>query len=357
MKGIVRASVELSLPPKEAFSTLVDEIKQALEYRGLNLDKDSVGGRIREGRTEVGSVSEWTPGERIAIIWYPKPWEEATTNRIVISFRANKNTTTVAVEERDWGRVLGSDGEELLGWFAGEVASSLLWASAPNRLGDWITDRHARRPSGAHARNFYKNPVYHWPNFLAILDALDLTSDDYLLEVGCGGGALLHEALKSGCRAAAIDHSLDMVRLASEVNRRSIAENRLRVSMGEADELPYARETFTCALMTGVFNFLPDPLRVLTEVFRVLRNHGRLVVFAGSKELRGTPAAPEPAASRLRFYEDDEIERLAKKAGFALVKVDHPSLLENAKKAGVPVKDLGLFRGTKGSQLLLAQKN
>ena len=354
--GTVRTSVDVALTPKQAFDNLLDEIKLALMDRGMKLDSESVGGRILEGDVEVGAIKEWVADERISIIWHPKSWDKTTTSELTILISASDGGATVAIEQRDWGRVVGDDGAELLGWFAKEVASSLLSASAPNRLGDWITDRRARRPSGAQSRDFYRNPVYHWPNFLAILDTLALRPDDHLLEVGCGGGAFLSEALKSGCRASAVDHSLDMVRLASEVNRESIAKGRLRVEVGEADELPYQDGSFTCAVMTGVFNFIADPLEALKEVCRVLGKGGRLVIFSGTKELRGTPAAPEPAASRLHFYEDSEIEDLARRAGFHAVKVEHPSLLENAKKAGVPEADLGLFRGTSGSQLVVARK-
>src|SRR5439155_26951158 len=107
------------------------------------------------------------------------------------------------------------------------------------RLGDWITDRRARRPSGAMSRDVYKNPTHHWPNFLAILDVLALSPRDYLLEVGCGGGAFLHEALKSVSRASAIDHSPDMVKLATEQNHESIRNGRLKISIAEADSLPF----------------------------------------------------------------------------------------------------------------------
>jgi hypothetical protein len=34
---------------------------------------------------------------------------------------------------------------------------------------------------------------------------------------------------------------------------------------------------------------------------------GRLALYTTSPELRGTPAAPEPLASRGHFYEDEEL--------------------------------------------------
>jgi SAM-dependent methyltransferase len=184
---------------------------------------------------------------------------------------------------------------------------------------------------------------------------LALSPDDSLIEVGCGGGVLLSEALKSGCRAAAVDHSPDMVRLAREVNHDAVAQGRLAIHQASADHLPFPDATFTCAAMTGVLGFLPDPIAALRELWRVLGEGGRLVVLGSDPTMRGTPAAPEPMASRLRFYEDDELQRLAEEAGFAKAKVVRRELLPFARQVGVPEEHLALFAGP-GAPFLLAQK-
>jgi hypothetical protein len=44
-------------------------------------------------------------------------------------------------------------------------------------------------------------------------------------------------------------------------------------------------------------------------------------VFTTGPELRGTPAAPEPIASRGHFYADEELVELADRCGFADVEV------------------------------------
>jgi ubiquinone/menaquinone biosynthesis C-methylase UbiE len=356
MAGSVRTVVEVSLKPKQAFRAFVDELSLGLESRGMKIVGRARGSRIMEGKVEVGAVDGWSPGERISMIWHPKSWEPGSASRIRIAFAASGRGTRITLESRGWGEVIGDGGNELLGWFTGEVVTPLLSASSPGRFGDWMTDRGARKPSGARSRRFYADPVYHWPNFLAILDVLQLRPDDSLVEVGCGGGAFLHEALKSGCKASAIDHSPDMVRLALKSNRGSVAAGRLRVEAGDAEKLPFPSGEFTCAVMTGVLPFIPNPADAFAEVFRVLRSGGRFVVFTGSKEARGTPAAPEPVASRIHFYEDRELTDLARGSGFLEAVVEHPSLYEFAKKAGVPKADLEMFRGTSGSQLLVCHK-
>jgi SAM-dependent methyltransferase len=224
----------------------------------------------------------------------------------------------------------------------------------PARLGDWLTDRGARRPAGALARATYGDPVYHYPNFRVILAELAPGPDDRLLEVGCGGGALLRDALASGCSAAAIDHSPDMVRLARRTNARAIAQGRLEIVEAEADRLPFADQSFSRAAMTAVLGFLPDPVAALAEVRRVLAPGGRFVALGSDPEVRGTMAAPEPMASRLRFYDTEALEGLARRAGFDDVRVERRSLERFARECGVPQEHLELFAG-EGPRFLLAR--
>jgi SAM-dependent methyltransferase len=240
---------------------------------------------------------------------------------------------------------------ELAGWFA-----ALARAARSEAYNDWFTDRVARRPSGARAREVYADPLYHWPNFLAILAELALTPDDRLLEVGCGGGAFLREALKSGCTAGAIDHSPDMVRLAREQNAEAIEGGRLDIVEGDAAALPFADESFTAAVMTGVLGFLPDPVAAFAEIRRVLLPGGRMVVLGADPALKGTPAAPEPIASRLRFYTDEEHVRLGEEAGLDDVRVERLDLGGFAREAGVPDDDLPLFDGV-GTPFLIARRH
>ncbi len=224
MAGNVAVSTEVSLGSSEAFDSFVDELGSALEKHGLRFEAKKT---ITEGDFSVGQVEDWIPGERISFVWKPKSWQGDLHNKVVASFEPTKTGAKVVIESQGWGRVLGDEKGELLGWFASEIASRLLSASSPSRLGDWITDRSARSPSGARSREVYRKPVYHYANFLAILDHLYLGPEDYLLDIGCGGGAFLSEALKTGCRAAGLDHSADMIRVAAESNEEAISQHRL----------------------------------------------------------------------------------------------------------------------------------
>src|SRR3954469_10479588 len=92
----------------------------------------------------------------------------------------------------------------------------LATALPDERFDDWLTDRVARRPAGARAREVYGAEDVHDFARRAILDALRLGSGDRLLEIGCGGGALLRAAVACGTAATGVDHSEEMVALARE---------------------------------------------------------------------------------------------------------------------------------------------
>jgi len=188
---------------------------------------------------------------------------------------------------------------------------------APEAFDDWLIDRVARRPSGEHARQVYgAEDVHDWAR-RDILDQLRLGPGDRLLDVGCGGGLLLRDALATGAAATGLDHSPTMVELA---RRRAPGAE---VVEGDAGQLPFPDGAFSAVSMSVVFFFLDDPVGVLRECRRVLQPGGRLAVYTTGAELRGTPAAPEPVASVGHFYGDDELAGLATSAGFAGVAVKH----------------------------------
>lgn len=183
----------------------------------------------------------------------------------------------------------------------------------------WLIDRVARRPTGSRARQVYGAEDIHDFARRAILGALPLGPGDHLLDIGCGGGLLLRDVLATGARATGIDHSPDMAELAQE------RAPGAAVGLGTAERLPFPDNTFSAVAMSIVLLFLDDPVVVFREVGRVLQPGGRLAVYTSGPELRGTPAAPEPLASRGHFYTDAELVKLALRAGLRNVTVQNDS--------------------------------
>jgi ubiquinone/menaquinone biosynthesis C-methylase UbiE len=88
------------------------------------------------------------------------------------------------------------------------------------------------------------------------------------------------------------------------------------VVLASAERLPFADRAFTAIAMSVVFLFFAEPVGVLRECLRVAAPGARLAVYTTGPELKGTPAAPEPLASRGFFHTDDELVALAADAGW-----------------------------------------
>ena len=351
----VRVIAEIELDPAAAFAQVVEELVEALARARLRFTPGPEG-TVHDEDHIVGRVRTWDPGHRLVLVWDTLSWLKDAPREVEIRFDALPHGCRIEAEQRGTVRLFEGDASEWTGWVASAVLAPFFRSSAPSGLGDWITDRRTRRPSGPWARANYSEPLFHLPNFRLLLETLRPGPSDRILEVGCGGGVLLREALERGARAVGVDHSPERVRLATETNLAAVREGRLDVLEADGSHLPVPDASFTIAWSTGAFGFFPQPLETLQEMHRTLVPGGRLAVFTGTRELVGTPACPEPMASRIRFYDDAELVQLARTAGFVEVEVNHPELRKYAEEAGIPPEALEMFSGTMGAQLLLGHR-
>lgn len=204
-------------------------------------------------------------------------------------------------------RAIGLGDEDLVAWRESGLPDKA--------FDDWVTDRVARRPSGMRARQAYGAENVHDFARRAILEELALGPDDHVLELGCGGGLLLRDALAAGARGTGLDHSEEMVELACATAPGA------NLVVAQAERLPFVEAAFSAVAMSIVFMFLDDPVRVLLECRRVMRSEGTLAVYTSAPEMRGTPAAPEPIASLGHFYEDEKLAYFARISGLRDVSV------------------------------------
>ena len=113
----------------------------------------------------------------------------------------------------------------------------------------------------------------HLPITLPVLDLMQLSSEDNVLDVGCGAGwleGLLSERVPEG-RVVGMDISDEMVRRA---RRNHVALENTMFVIGGVDEIPWDANFFTRAISVESAYYWPDPARGLREILRVLREGG-----------------------------------------------------------------------------------
>jgi len=106
---------------------------------------------------------------------------------------------------------------------------------------------------------------------------LNVSADDAILDVGCGTGAdVLALAAKVGPagRVVGIDSSEQLIAQA----RATSPGLPVEFHQGNAGELPFADGTFDAVRSERVIEHVPDPSRALSEMLRVLKPGGRLLV-------------------------------------------------------------------------------
>jgi ubiquinone/menaquinone biosynthesis C-methylase UbiE len=98
---------------------------------------------------------------------------------------------------------------------------------------------------------------------------------DSVLDVGCGTGALLSQLSASHpqARLAGIDPSPEMLALARERLPPAV-----ELKQGWAEGIPYPDGSFDAVVSCNVFHYIREPLVALTDMLRVLRPGGTLVI-------------------------------------------------------------------------------
>src|SRR5216684_4023072 len=93
---------------------------------------------------------------------------------------------------------------------------------------------------------------------------LGLPGGANVLDIACGPGRFLHEAASSGAVAVGIDASREMLR----TSHKRLG-SRATLVLGSGLTLPFASATFDVINSSGFIEYLPDPMPMLREAFRV----------------------------------------------------------------------------------------
>jgi SAM-dependent methyltransferase len=101
-----------------------------------------------------------------------------------------------------------------------------------------------------------------------------------VLDIGCGGGFdVIFAAIMVGPKGkvVGIDVTPEMLgRSKKNLQETSIENVTLRQT--NAEELPFPDNNFDVIVSNGVFNLIPEKAKAFSEVFRVLKLDGRLMV-------------------------------------------------------------------------------
>lgn len=98
-----------------------------------------------------------------------------------------------------------------------------------------------------------------------------------VLEIGVGAGADFQNWCEHAAHATGVDLTEQAISLTRErLDLNSVSESKYALRTADAENLPFADDTFDLVYSWGVLHHTPDTERAFREVFRVLKPGGRV---------------------------------------------------------------------------------
>lgn len=110
-----------------------------------------------------------------------------------------------------------------------------------------------------------------------VISMIDPKPEEVILDGGCGNARDLIQLAPSGCKCVGIDFSPNMIEEAKkELATRNI--QRVELEVGDLTNLRFSDQTFDKVFASEVLEHVPDYRKAVSEMARVLKPGGTLVV-------------------------------------------------------------------------------
>jgi ubiquinone/menaquinone biosynthesis C-methylase UbiE len=172
-------------------------------------------------------------------------------------------------------------------------------------------DRHARQWDDL-ARTLLPLPEYRQRLLEQVPEGVTV------LEIGVGTGGLLTDLAERATQVIGVDHSPAML---EEAGRRLTAAGigGVELRLGEMSHLPLSDASVGCVVANMVLHHAADPAAVLTEIRRVLKPGGVLLLADLARHER--EAAREQLADQWLGFEEAELTGWLGNAGFTEIAI------------------------------------
>jgi len=163
--------------------------------------------------------------------------------------------------------------------------------------------------------NWRHRPLSRWT-----IELMNIQPDDFVLDIGCGGGMAIKEIAEIATSGfvTGVDYSEIMVQQALKHNAAAVCAMRVAIKNGNISKLPFEDESFDKAYAIESFHFWLDPIAGLKEVHRVLRPKGLVAIATGWSREMPNQQKYVAMAHKMRFslYSGPEMVEMLTAAGF-----------------------------------------
>ena len=135
----------------------------------------------------------------------------------------------------------------------------------------------------------------------ALIELCHIGKDTYVLEVGCGVGAMAcYLAKKYGCNVVGVDLLESMIARSNERAQKEGVEDGVEFRVADAQDIPFEDALFDVVIGESVLTFIKDKQRAVSECARVTKPGG----YVGLNEELWLETAPAQMVERVRHIWD-----------------------------------------------------
>jgi len=211
-----------------------------------------------------------------------------------------------------------------------------------------ITSKQPCDFSGSASQHYdqYMGPMYFEPYAIEVSQLVDASSVKVALELAAGTGRVtrhLRSVLPPTAKLIASDISPDMLSVAKE----KLKEANIEWQIIDAQDLPFEDESVDLVVCCFGLMFMPDKLKVCSEVYRVLRAGGMFLVTTWDKLEAIGPASvyrsvaekclgqplPESYDLPTSMHDESVVRELLLDAGFSRVAVEKQKMDSQCRSA------------------------
>ena len=201
-----------------------------------------------------------------------------------------------------------------------------------------------------------------------IIEALDLTADSQVLDLGSGlGGPARTLAELTGCSVTGVDLTPEFCEVATALSEWTGLSARTQFQVGDATATGLRDATMDAALSVHVAMNISDKPALYAEAFRVLRPGGRFVVYDVLQGEGGDVQYPVPWAndsSTSFLATPEQMRQLLPAAGFEVISeidssdeslVWFQQMRDRIQRDGPPAVTFAAFLGDEFGQMTANQ--
>jgi len=122
---------------------------------------------------------------------------------------------------------------------------------------------------------------YHTSFYIDVFKNRLPASHSKILDIGCGGGRFLKFLANKNETyfLYGLDHSPEMVALSKRVNKKAARQGRMEIIQGSVTQIPHEGSSLDLVTAFETVQFWPDIGRSFSEIYRVLKAGGNLIII------------------------------------------------------------------------------